>query len=190
MSTAHASRISAEASPADRTSLSVPILSPSHLKSVKLPCQAAPDQPSKQRSRRSRSRSDFAAILAAVKSRNIQRLKDRAFQANRLAKTVHGRERDACYQIKNKAISALFRYDAAFVNSVEERRYPLQDIEIGVSFAGGGELHTRPSLLDADAKRVVQVQLKSCRLTTARYIDQEGSPVFGAKLAIGARGAR
>jgi hypothetical protein len=100
----------------------------------------------------------FAAILSAAQRDNVTRLKDRAFVANRVAKSISGISRRLCYQVKDKAISALVRCGAASVYTFEVLTH---GVELGVAFAGGGKLHALPSRLDANARLVLQQQLLS-----------------------------
>jgi hypothetical protein len=163
--TTHAPRIPANGGSADRKpSTVIAKLGPPQLKPPQLPRQATVRRPHQPLAPNDfgveiGGRPTFDSILTSVKAGNIERLKDRAFQANHIAKATKGSYRDACYKIKNKAISALFKHNAAFVNSVRVPFSTSQEAEIGVSFAGGGKLHTRPSLLDPEAQNIVRRHL-------------------------------
>jgi len=102
------------------------------------------------------TRTRFASILRSVRRSNIQRLKNRAFLANRLAKIAVGTSRAKCYQLKDEAINALVRHGAAFLHSVECLPY---GPTLGLAFVDGGRLHIPSSRLDLLAQRVVQHQL-------------------------------
>jgi hypothetical protein len=104
-------------------------------------------------------RRTFNWILISEKRENIESIKARAFAANQMAKSSNGRARTALYRVKNNAISALFSHGAAFINSTEVVISASREAEIGVSFAGGGGLHTRASLLDPEAQQVIRRQL-------------------------------
>jgi hypothetical protein len=98
----------------------------------------------------------FRDIIKAVQQRNVVRLKDRAFAANRLAKATTSQSRATCYRVKDAAINALLRHDSAFVDVVD---LSSSEAIIGIRFAGGGKLHARVSCLDAHALDAVRRQL-------------------------------
>jgi hypothetical protein len=63
-------------------------------------------------------RRTFRTILIASRDSNITALINRAFGANRMAKTTTGRSQAAAYRAKSAAISQLLIKDAARVNSL------------------------------------------------------------------------
>ena len=75
----------------------------------------------------------FDSILQAVRQSNIQRLKNRAFAVNRLAKLVAGPSRSVCYRVKDEAINALVKHGAAFLHSLEPSSC---GPTLGIAFAG------------------------------------------------------
>jgi hypothetical protein len=137
---------------------------------------SAPSRSCQGGDRSSRRKRTFEAILSTVRHKNISRLKDRAFVANRLAKVIVGPSRRLCYQIKDDAISALVRHGAAFVYTVEVL---LHGAELGVAFAGGGKLHAVPSRLDVKARFMLQQQLISALGTKGKPFDSL-EPVEGS----------
>ncbi len=82
--------------------------------------------------------------------REITRLKDRAFTANRMAKVSKDQARESFYRTKDAAINALLKAGWAFVDGVD---WSAPDPTIGVRFVGGGGLHTKLSALDLAAFR-------------------------------------
>lgn len=106
----------------------------------------------------------FVAILQAVRQSNVQRLKNRAFAVNRLAKLVAGPSRSVCYKVKDEAINALVKHGAAFLHSLEPSSY---GPTLGIAFAGGGRLHVKPSCLDREARRELQGQFAATLHSTS-----------------------
>jgi hypothetical protein len=100
-------------------------------------------------------KASFTTVLTNVRSSNIQRLKDRAFLANRLAKIAVGASRTTCYRLKDAAVNALVRHGAASLHSISGLPY---GPNIGLVFVDGGRLHIPPSHLDPSARRRVQQQ--------------------------------
>ena len=84
-------------------------------------------------------------------------IKDRAFDAHREAKFSKGSQHDALYREKASAISFLLEAGYAFVNSVD---WSAPDPVFGVTFVGGGKLHTRLSCLTGGALHSVRRQLR------------------------------
>jgi len=77
----------------------------------------------------------FSKVLSRVRSGSMERIKDRAFTANRIAKTAVGRSRHAAYLVKDRSISRLMALGEAEVLRLYGRR--------GVQFRSGGCLHLR-----------------------------------------------
>src|ERR1035438_4446846 len=98
------------------------------------------------------------AVKARV-SKNIQRLKDCAFDSSHRAKESDGQARDVFYRHKHAAISALLVADCAVVDSID---WSPDDPTIGVRFAGGGALHTKMSELTLSAFRKVRELIARC----------------------------
>jgi|HubBroStandDraft_1064217.scaffolds.fasta_scaffold90797_3 hypothetical protein len=92
------------------------------------------------------------------RDQNIARLKQRAFSANRRAKVSKDQTREALYRTKDAAINALLTAGRAFVNGVD---WSASDPTVGISFIGGGRLHTKLSALDLSAFRNVRLQVAS-----------------------------
>jgi hypothetical protein len=135
---------------------------------------SAPSPPCQRANPSGGSKRTFETILSAAWRDNINRLKDRAFLANRLAKVIVGPSRRLCYRIKDDAISTLVRHGAASVYTVEVLGH---GAELGVAFAGGGKLHAVPFRLDATARFVLQQQLISA-------FETRGEP-FGSRELVG-----
>jgi len=86
----------------------------------------------------------------------LNQLKRRAFNANRQAKAATHDQRADFYRAKHIAINLLLKNGCAFVDSVD---WSEPDPCFGVTFAGGGRLHTKLSALDEMAFREVCLQL-------------------------------
>jgi len=160
MPATHASRISANGFSADRKPANIAMgnsgLPEKYRQFAPAPtiCQALtksglrPRSPSRAR----RAKPTFEQILDAVHSANMTRVKERALHANQLSKITEGRSRQVCYLVKNRAISVLIKQGVAFLNSVSLLQH---DPELGISFLGGGKLHTKPTALDSAARQIL-----------------------------------
>jgi hypothetical protein len=88
--------------------------------------------------------------------KDIDGLTQRAFRANRQAKLSRDHTREGFYRTKDAAINTLLKTGRAFVNGVD---WSAPDPTVGISFVGGGRLHTKLSALDLSAFRNVRRQL-------------------------------
>jgi hypothetical protein len=101
-------------------------------------------------------RMTFNEALASVRPANICRLKNHAFAANEVAKMTTGKSRMISYRIKDRAINTLLGHCVALLCTLE---LSVWESVIGIAFAGGGKLHTKPSSLDSRARNIQQQQL-------------------------------
>ncbi len=85
--------------------------------------------------------------------REAARLRNKAFTANRRAKTSTDAARVWFYQNKDAAINASLEAGYAIVDSVD---WSQQDPVIGITFIVGGHLHTKASCLNRGARHVVR----------------------------------
>jgi hypothetical protein len=97
----------------------------------------------------------FSQVLDDALPINVAALKNKAYAANRFAKTTDGHSASRAYEAKGRAISQLLIVGAASVNSVTV----LPDALLGLTFVEGGSLHIRFSQLSPEAQGAVFQQL-------------------------------
>jgi len=116
---------------------------------------SSPTRKGKRKANPSR-RPTFNELLLKALPVNVCRLKNRAFAANQVAKVTFGTSRQSCYERKSMAMNTLLKYGVAFLCTFEVSDH---DALIGIEFAGGGKLHTKPASLDPEARNVLCAQL-------------------------------
>jgi len=145
---------------------SCPDTTPHHNKSASLTRQGRYALHSHKR----RPQQTFAAILQSVLQCNVVRLKNRGFVGNRIAKLVTGHSQRLCYQVKNAAISALVKHGAASLLSLEPSNSgPI----LGLTFVGGGRLHTKANCQETHACLIIQDQF-AATLRSGSYFPAGG----------------
>ena|ERR1017187_310598 len=110
-----------------------------------------------------------------ISRKDLVRIKNRAFTANRRAKLSDDQNRETFYRTKHAAINYLLETGMAFVDSVD---WSVADPTFGVEFVGGGKLHTRLSSLNSEALRSVRRQLNGCLTPPSLAVRPDGGLGF------------